>query len=600
MLDRQQRLGAVRVAPEPMPEPKEIGLADLFAFAKRRRLAIGLSVLVAVVLGGVWTAASPPVYSASTSLLIDTRKIDIFSDGDVYQDASITNAAVETQVEILRSGLIAGRVVDELGLVSDPVFMADPGSPLDQLQDQVASLAAHALRADAATPPTEQGLRNSAINKLRKNLKVGRTGLSYVIGVSFSSADAALSARIVNAVTNAYLEDQVGAQVSTAQRATNWLSGRIEELRAQVNDPTLTIEEKSAIRATYDTFLQRYTETVQQQNLPLTEARVITYATNGSKTAPDSAMIMAAAIIFGGVVGLGLGVTRDFLDKAVRTGTRVQEVTHAPFLGYLPRFDVRGRAMRRFARDARKSGDAVAQRFAAGPAYSLVLNTPFSRFAETIRSIRVAASRLAADPMVVLGVVSPMPGEGRTTVAINLARLAAQSGARTLLIDGDLRNSTLSKNLVPTARAGLINLVARSVAPEQAIWTDAATPLRFIPAGTSTQAGSASEVLSSDGMRGLLDACRQHYDLIVVDLPPLLPVVDVRAAAHLFDAFAMVAEWGGTSEDALAQAFQVAGVGEKVIGTVLNKVNLSTQKRYASHELEMISDNRLSSHRQVA
>jgi uncharacterized protein involved in exopolysaccharide biosynthesis len=440
MLDRQQRFGPVRVAPDPVPaEPKEIGLADLLAFAKRRRLVIGVSVLVAVVLGGVWAAASPPVYSASTSLLIDTRKIDIFSDGDVYQDASITNASVETQVEILRSGLIAGRVVDQLALATDPAFMADPGSPLDQLQDQVAALAARAFSADAATPPSEQAIRNSAINKLRKNLRVGRTGLSYVIGVTFSSADPQLSARIVNAVTDAYLQDQVGAQVSTAQRATNWLSGRIEELRAQVNDPTLPVEEKSAIRATYDTFLQRYTETVQQQNLPLTEARVITYATNGSKTAPDSTMIMAAAIIFGGVVGLGLGITRDFMDKSVRTGSRVQEVTHAPFLGYLPRFDVRGRAMRRFARDARKSGDATAQRFGAGPAYSLVLNTPFSRFAETIRSIRVAASRLTADPMVVLGVISPMPGEGRTTVAINLARLAAQSGARTLLIDGDLR-----------------------------------------------------------------------------------------------------------------------------------------------------------------
>ncbi len=603
MLDRQQRLGSVRVGPPeppPPPEPQEIGLGDLFAFAKRRRMAIGVSVLVALVLGAMWAAASPAEYSASTSLLIDTRKIDIFSDGDVFQDSAISNATVETQVEILRSGQIAATVVDKLNLGADAAFMADPGGPIDQIKDQVTGLVDRALNAEAAPVPTEQGLRSAAINKLRKNLKVGRTGLSYVIGISFKSGDPDVAMRVVNAVTTAYLEDQVGAQVSTAQRATNWLDQRIDELRVQVNDPTLSIEEKSAIRATYDTFLQRYTETVQQQSLPLTEARVITYASNGAKTAPDSTMIMAGALILGGIAGLGLGITRDFIDKSVRSGQRVQNVTRVPFLGYLPRFDVKGRAMRHFAREAKKANHVLEQRFGAGPAYSVVLTSPFSRFTETIRSIRVAASRLSPDPMVVLGIISPMPGEGRTTVAVNLARLAAQSGARTLLIDGDIRTATLSKNLVPTANAGLLNLIARTAQPEQAIWTDAATPLRFIPAGTSTGARNTAEVLGSEGMRSLLDACRQHYDLIVVDLPPVLPVVDVRAAAHLFDAFVMVAEWGATSEDALVKAAQMSGIAEKVVGTVLNKVNLSAQKRYTSQEIEVITNDRAASYRQVA
>ena len=100
----------------------------------------------------------------------------------------------------------------------------------------------------------------------------------------------------------------------------------------------------------------------------------------------------------------------------------------------------------------------------------------------------------------------------------------------------------------------------------------------------------ANEIVGSVALQALLEACRRQYSLVVVDLPALLPVVDTRAAAHLLDGFLFVIEWGQTPEDVLTQAFHAGGIEDKVIGTVLNKVNLGALKRYQDRTNEIIAD----------
>jgi polysaccharide biosynthesis transport protein len=81
-----------------------------------------------------------------------------------------------------------------------------------------------------------------------------------------------------------------------------------------------------------------------------------------------------------------------------------------------------------------------------------------------------------------------------------------------------------------------------------------------------------------------LDECRTQYTYVVVDLPPFVPVVDVKAAAHLFDGFALVIEWGVTSSEVIGDALAVMpAVWERIFGSVLNKASLRQLKRYGEH-----------------
>jgi succinoglycan biosynthesis transport protein ExoP len=217
----------------------------------------------------------------------------------------------------------------------------------------------------------------------------------------------------------------------------------------------------------------------------------------------------------------------------------------------------------------------------AGP-YMAVLDAPFSAFAEAIRSIKVAIdlSPTAAGAKVV-GFTSSVPNEGKSSIAAALARLTAQTGARTLLVDCDLKNPSLSRSLSPRVFGGLLEAVRGQTSVEKASWVDDATKLKFLPAATKARLAHSSEILASPVTRKFFDGLRQSYDYIILDFAPLMPIVDVRAATHLVDGYVYVIEWGKTRIDHVEQALHTArGVYEHLYGVVLNKVDLWALGRY--------------------
>jgi capsular exopolysaccharide synthesis family protein len=583
MLDRQSRGVPPASAPfEPQPAEFEIGLPQLLAFLNRQRWPIVLSVLGCLALAAAYLALTPPSYTASSVLLIDPRKVAIFEQGNVLQDASISNSAIETQVQVLKSGRIARAAAEQLKLADDADFMHPPAGLLATAKGWARQLKAKVFGSSAApakAAPDAPSPVDIAAAILASSMSATRVGLSYAINVSYTSRDPDQAARLANGISQAYLDDQIKTQVSTAQRASDWLQSRIADLQAKSADAALSAQEKSAIRATYDSFLARYTETVQQQSLPFADAQVLTAAVAPSSPAsPKPLLAVAAAIIAGGILGFGIGLGRELLDRGVRTRRQVEAATGAPYLGALPTFDMKGRSMRRVAKRSRKLLDTEALRFSAGPAYSVTLTAPLSRYAETLRGVKIAAEGATGNAVGVLGVVSALPNEGRSTVAINLARMIAQSGRRPILIDGDMRNPTLSRELVPANAPGLADVVSGHARISEVVWTDQAVPLQFVPAGSGKT--PLNDALGASATRAVINACRQQYDIVIVDLPAVLPVVDVRAAAHLFDAFLFVVEWGYVTEDMLARAVQASGAEDKILGTVLNKCNLRLMQRF--------------------
>lgn len=217
----------------------------------------------------------------------------------------------------------------------------------------------------------------------------------------------------------------------------------------------------------------------------------------------------------------------------------------------------------------------------AGP-YSAVWEAPFSAFTEAIRSIKVAIDLApSASDCKIIGFTSSVPNEGKSSLASAFARLTAQTGARTLLVDCDLKNPSLSRSLSPRASAGLLDAVRGQAKLEQISWRDDETNLAFLPATAKGRLAHSSEILASPLTREYLEGLRQDYDYIVLDFAPLMPIVDVRAATHLVDGYVYVIEWGKTRIDHVEQALRTArGVHEQLFGVVLNKVDLRALGRY--------------------
>src|SRR5207253_1323560 len=130
---------------------------------------------------------------------------------------------------------------------------------------------------------------------------------------------------------------------------------------------------------------------------------------------------------------------------------------------------------------------------------------------------------------------------GKSTVAAGLAQLLAQGGARVILVDCDLRNPSLSRSLAPGASVGFLDVVAGKRSFEEAVWIDSATKMAFLPVVLPEviypSSPSSTEILSSEATRCFFETLGVRYDYVIVDLPPLAPMVDVRATSRLIDSY---------------------------------------------------------------
>jgi succinoglycan biosynthesis transport protein ExoP len=284
------------------------------------------------------------------------------------------------------------------------------------------------------------------------------------------------------------------------------------------------------------------------------------------------------------MLGCGAAFARERLDNVFRTPKQIEQALGIECLGILPAIEAKSGRRRTAASVEELAGRSIAQDL--GIARQVVL-TPFSRFTETVRAIKVAADTNVTSPrdVKVVGLVSAVPAEGKSTVAANLAQLAAHGGGRALLIDADLRNPSLTRLMAPHAEWGLLELLQDHAVIADIVWRDPITGLDFLPAVLTAPIAHTSELLASKRMAELLTDIRAEYDYVIVDFPPLAPVVDAKAGSHLVDAFILVIEWGQTSPEIISEALGSAElVQSKLIGAVLNKANPSALKKLEAYK----------------
>lgn len=397
-------------------------------------------------------------------------------------------------------------------------------------------------------------------------------------------------------------------------------------------------------RTFFDNFLLHHTEAVQEQSSPIRDMRVVALASNAFKSSPQTFRVIAITVLGGMAFGVGVGLLRENLDRRFRTTAEVESALRKDCIALVPlvRSDRYGgvseprrpangdmpplRLIRRGASAFRNVFDEFSYRFVEGigaaklqlhneslalvsrernnrqavfsPDPSMeryaqkivcddasaswrVVNAPFSRFAEAVRAIKLAADMQGEGKARVIGMTSAVPREGKSTVATALAVLIAQVGARVILVDCDLRNPAVSLALTPRAVEGITTVLSGKCSLEEAIWRDPGTNLAFLPGPIGQRSANTNQILASDEMKSLFDRLRQSYDYIIVDLSPLAPVVDVRATTHLVDSYILVVEWGNTKIEVVEHALKEARhVGDKVLGVVLNKVDVNVLSRY--------------------
>jgi polysaccharide biosynthesis transport protein len=147
-----------------------------------------------------------------------------------------------------------------------------------------------------------------------------------------------------------------------------------------------------------------------------------------------------------------------------------------------------------------------------------------------------------------------------------------------------LRNPSMTRSLGYANAPGLLNLVAEKARFDELVITDSKFKFDFLPSSTQIKPSNSSDVLNSPAMKEMLRTAKNDYDYVLVDLPPILPVVDVKAVAHLFDAFVLVVEWGSTSTDEILKAVGSSPIlSERLLGAVLNKADEAVMRRFEGY-----------------
>lgn len=380
----------------------------------------------------------------------------------------------------------------------------------------------------------------------------------------------------------------------------------------------------------YDNFLQRYMEAIQQQSFPITEARVISVAAiPEQKSSPLLFPVLGIAGVLGILISFGGAVFREAVDRVFRTTRQVETILQTNCIAVLPLLGESLSTLRekKLAQDRMTSITTDAPMFAEvfGPDPGLsnssvltyseqrldavrkseartsvgakekrvlspnksvmrqVVDEPLSAFAEAFRLIKVAAD-LKVGGRQVIGITSTVPREGKTTIASNLAQLIAHSGKHVMLVDGDLKNPSLTRGLTRNAQGGLLEVLNGQLSLNDAIYVDQQTSLNFLPAVVSGTILHSSEVLASQQFKNLISDLRKSYDYVIVDFPPIAPVVDVRATTQIVDSYIYVVEWGHTRVNLVQHQLEAApSLHERLLGVVLNKADVRVLERYEAY-----------------
>jgi len=376
------------------------------------------------------------------------------------------------------------------------------------------------------------------------------------------------------------LVGQLRSNYESAKARERLLAQALEEMKGAVGHTNEQMaqydflkREAQANEDLYDTLLARLKEAeisagLKSSNIYLVDkARVLDEPTSRSRQ-----WYILRGLILGILGGVALAFVKESLDHTVHAPIDIKKWTGLPFVATLPPMICKSGSGRelQLAGRATKLLLAAGDKAQAGSALRFFLERPCSPESEGVRNLRagIMLSRSTETPRVLL-VASPSPGEGKTTVAVNLAIALAQQD-KTCLIDGDLRQAAVTQKF--TSPHGLTDVLAGSALLENVLQdVPHVENLMLLPVGSATQ--NPGELVVSRLMGTILSAVRQRFQYVVIDSSPLIPFADGRTMATLTDGVVLVGRWGFTTREALIRSVEILReVHAPVLGIVFNGI----------------------------
>lgn len=299
-----------------------------------------------------------------------------------------------------------------------------------------------------------------------------------------------------------------------------------------------------------------------------------------SPVGPARMRIVILALVLGLGVGVVLALFLEYLDDSVHSTDDVERFLRLPALAVIP---ATGSAMGR--RRLRAPAMSLQKRNGNNGAHPELLLQANSRsaLAEAYRQLRtsVLLSTAGRAPKTLL-VTSSLPGEGKTTTAVNTAISLAQTSANVIIIDADMRRPRLRSIFDLPEREGLSSILSSEMTQEsmlQTITKDEASGLHVLTSGPIPP--NPAELLGSDQMRKLINALSGVFTHIVIDSPPISSFTDGVLIASIVDGVLLVVHGGKSSRGVVRRSRQLLlDVGAKIFGVVLNNVTVSSHDHY--------------------
>ena len=421
--------------------------------------------------------------------------------------------------------------------------------------------------------PVVAGLRTQITSAAQREADlVARYGNGHPLVVNVRSERRDLERNLANEIKK--LSANVENEYELAKARAESLESSLREVTGQVdysNSAVVTLRElenTAAINQTvFEDFLKRSKITQEQSTFETREARVITPALQPTEpSSPKKIRYMTIVVMIGLLLGVGGAVAKELLNAGFTTPKQIEDYLEMPLLSSVARMD---------ARDL-----MVGNRQIPIPQYPIL--KPLGRFSESIRAIRSGVQMSDVDhPPKVIQLTSTIPGEGKTTIALSIAASAAASGLRTLFIDADLRRPSATGIVGLKNDQGLVDMLLGQADAQTAIQYNDDLKFWILGAGTKTQ--SPTDLLSSDRMKSLMENFKQSFDFVVVDSPPMGPVIDPIVISGMVDKIVFVVRWAVTAREMVRHSIQRLASDRKVAGVVFNHVNDKQAQRYGKY-----------------
>ncbi len=539
---------------------------------------------VATVMTVAFSSNDPVKAAAIVNTIVDTYVADTIANK--MKSTNVAGKVVQERVEELKQqAKDAERAVLEYKMANNLVGTGTAtlsGEQLASLQThmtnaRIAMAEAKARMERIATDPDASALfapDNELITRLRSELMdlsvrandvESRVGKEHQAAIKVRNKMAELREAIAveqKRVTGSFGKNYELAraqyeELSAAMTRAMGEEGANSDAKARVRELESAAD---TLRNLYNQAVQQYSQMSRADAQPAItpDVRVLMRASPPTQTESSKKrwLIIIGGSLFGLLLGAAFVLLKNFPFGVFRTAQQVTQATGLP-CAVLPH--IQGSA----EQDSLKTGEYV-------------LNWPYSRFSQTLRTIWATINiAQRKDGSKVICVVSSTPGEGKTTVAINLAaHFALNSKERVLVIDADFHRQSLTNRVAPDAQVGFKEALEDPTALSKYVLKKDRLNLDVLPCPASERLTNAAELLGTTGMEELIEIASESYDLVVIEAPPMAAVVDYKMIARHCDGFIFVVEWGKTSQRLVRECLSDASVVlDRVQCVVLNKVD---------------------------